>query len=146
MTAAVVLDPAPAVDTPPAPGPGYERLRSSREVFEVLRGGRRRAGRVAVVHASPSELPLARLTVVASRKVGSAVRRNRAKRLLREAARRVAWAPGHDVVLVARADTAVAHPRDVAAEVRELAQHLGLTTDVAVASGHGHEASSDPAA
>ena len=126
MTAAVVAEPSPTMDLPPAPGPGYERLRSSREVSATLRSGRRRAGRVSVVHATDHDLPVTRLTVVASKKVGSAVRRNRAKRLLREAARRAAWSPGHDVVLVARADTATAHARDVAAEVRELARRLDL--------------------
>jgi ribonuclease P protein component len=50
-----------------------------------------------------------RVAVVASRKVGSAVARNRAKRLLREAARHVAWRPGTEVVLVARARAREAH-------------------------------------
>lgn len=43
-----------------------------------------------------------RLTVVASRRVGNSPTRNRAKRLLREAAARISWPVGHDVVLVAR--------------------------------------------
>lgn len=120
MTTSVVHDRAPVARL------GFERLRSSREVSSTLRGGRRRAGRVAVVHAVDSGLPVTRLTVVAGRKVGSAVRRNRAKRLLREAARGERWAGGHDVVLVARDATGRAHARDVAAEVRELAGHLGL--------------------
>lgn len=47
----------------------------------------------------------ARLGITASRKVGDAVRRNRAKRLVREAFRstRELWQPGLDVVVVVRA-------------------------------------------
>lgn len=71
-----------------------------------------------------------RLAVVASRKVGSAVRRNRAKRLLREAARRVAWRGGDDVVLVARracADTGMAQVYD---DVLKSARRLGAVEGV----------------
>jgi len=49
-----------------------------------------------------------RLGLTASRKVGGAVARNRARRRLREAARQVlpaAAGPGYDLVLVARAGT-----------------------------------------
>lgn len=68
----------------------------------------------------------ARVAVIASRKVGTAVRRNRAKRLLREATRSVRWRDGIDGVLIARHRAADAHVRDVEDEVRELADRLGL--------------------
>lgn len=54
--------------------------------------------------------------VVASRKVGGAVRRNRAKRLLRESARRVAtrWIDRHIwVVLVAKVSINEARAADI---------------------------------
>ncbi len=52
--------------------------------------------------------PLLRIGLTASRKVGNAVARNRARRRLREAARLLLPAhavPGYDLVLVARGET-----------------------------------------
>lgn len=71
----------------------------------------------------------ARIAVVASRKVGSAVARNRAKRLLREAAARLRWAPGLDIVLVARHACATSVMPDVLEELTTLAQELGALAD-----------------
>lgn len=106
-----------------------ERLRDGRDIAAVLRG-RRRAGDLVALHvgSSPSTGP-ARLAVVASRRVGGAVRRNRAKRLLREASRRLHWADGHDVVLVARSACAESTLQAVTDEVGELGRQLGVAVD-----------------
>lgn len=66
------------------------------------------------------------MAVVASRRVGSAVSRNRAKRLLREASRHVPWREGADVVLVARAACATSMMQPVRDEVAQLADRLGV--------------------
>ena len=78
-----------------------DRLRDERDIVAVLRGRRQRAGHLAVLHVrSERESGPPRVAVVASRRVGNAVSRNRAKRLLREASRHVDWAEGTDLVLV----------------------------------------------
>ncbi len=75
----------------------------------------------------PTAVP--RIAVVASKRVGDAVSRNRAKRLLREASVRVAWRPGIDVVLIARASAASSGMAAVHAEVATLAAALGAVVE-----------------
>jgi ribonuclease P protein component len=69
-----------------------------------------------------------RLGVVASRKVGGAVQRARAKRRLREVFRlhRPRMSGEADVVLVARAAILTASWEEVGAELRRLAARAGL--------------------
>ena len=52
----------------------------------------------------PNELGIARLGIAATRKLGGAVQRNRAKRLIREVFRRNKAASGIDVVVVPKRD------------------------------------------
>ena len=111
----------------------HDRLRDSRDIVAVLRGGRQRAGRLVVLHARPREPVLderssgrARVGVLASRRVGQATNRNRAKRLLREAVRHVPLGGDHDVVLVARAACAASSFAEVQREVWDLAEAMGL--------------------
>lgn len=104
-----------------------DRLRASRDISEVFAERRQRAGRLVVVHVrSRDDESATRVAVVASRRVGDAVRRNRAKRLLREAARQVAWQNGLDLVLVARASCAAAQLDEVIADLDAAASALAL--------------------
>ena len=96
-------------------------LTRAADVRAVLRRGRRRAGDLVVVHVRVrDDQGPGRMTAVASRRIGNAVARNRAKRVLRAAVADVGLAEGVDVALVARRAVLGAKATDVAAELRTL--------------------------
>jgi ribonuclease P protein component len=77
-----------------------ERIRRRAEFQEVYERGVRIHGRFATVFVLPNHREVGRLGIAATKKLGGAVQRNRAKRLIREVFRRNNIAPGFDVVVV----------------------------------------------
>jgi ribonuclease P protein component len=111
-----------------------QRLRTGADFDAVFKRGRRLEGQLFLLVAAPNGRSFDRLGLAVSRRVGSAVERNRARRLLREGFRRLerAGASGFDVVVVARAPLA----RHGQAEVdRELRERLLRIRRRAVAAG-----------
>lgn len=88
-----------------------ERLKKRAEFLRAAKGVRRVQGAVTLEICKPADTTDAapwRVGFTASRKVGNAVARNRAKRRLRAAASQLLpllGRKGHDYVLVARAST-----------------------------------------
>ena len=81
------------------------RIRYRGEFQRVFDLSLRAKGRYLTVLVAPNEAGIVRLGIVASRKLGDAVRRNRAKRLIREIFRRgefLAPGKGLDVVVIPR--------------------------------------------
>lgn len=94
----------PRVDSASRPdGRGYVTLRPASRFDEVYRtGARSRHGSVTVIE-SDGLRDLPEIGFVAGRRVGNAVRRNTAKRRMREAAMRAPFRPGRAYVLIASA-------------------------------------------
>ena len=94
------------------------RLRRGEDIARVRTDGVARNDKLFTLRALPSDQPTVRVAVVASRAVGGAVKRNRARRRVREAVR-VALAArrtpdvGADLVLIARRAALDALPADL---------------------------------
>ena len=79
-----------------------ERIRRRPEFEHVYKDGARIHGRFMTLFVLPNGGTAPRFGVAATRKLGSAVERNRAKRLAREMFRRHKVAAGLDIVVVPR--------------------------------------------
>jgi ribonuclease P protein component len=77
-----------------------EHIRRRAEFQQVYERGARIRGRFSTLFLLPNKLSIGRLGIAATRKLGGAVQRNRAKRLIREIFRRNHVAVGFDVVVV----------------------------------------------
>jgi ribonuclease P protein component len=79
-----------------------QRIRRRAEFQQIYKQGTRVSGRYYTLFIQPNRLAVGRLGVAATRKLGGAVIRNRAKRLVREVFRRSGIAPGFDIIVVPR--------------------------------------------
>ena len=77
-----------------------ERIRRRADFQHVYEQGARVHGRYSTLFILPNRLDVGRLGIAATKKLGGAVIRNRAKRLIREVFRHNKIAPGYDVVVI----------------------------------------------
>jgi ribonuclease P protein component len=79
-----------------------ERVRRRPEFQQAFDRGRRSSGRFMTLLVVPNSVGVARLGIVASRKIGGAVKRNRAKRIVRNLFRRNKITASVDVIVIPR--------------------------------------------
>jgi ribonuclease P protein component len=79
-----------------------DRIRRRPDFERVYNEGVRISGRFMTVFLLATDRPGPRFGVAATRKIGNAVERNRAKRLAREIFRRHKLTAGYDIVIVPR--------------------------------------------
>jgi ribonuclease P protein component len=114
------------------------RLRSPRDFERARSEGRSWSNALLVAVVRPNGMPANRYGFAVGRRVGTAVARNRAKRLMREAARGLHphLRPGHDVLFIARnrfdAQTSYG---DVFEAARDLMERSGLVASEAKNAG-----------
>ena len=79
-------------------------IREQNDFNRVYNNGRSKGSKYVVVLYNKNKLPYSRVAFVASKKVGNSVKRNRSRRLMREAYRsfRDKIVPGYDIIFVAR--------------------------------------------
>src|SRR5262245_32880954 len=99
-----------------------ERIRRRAEFKRAYDKGMRIRGRYATLFIIPNDLPVTRLGIAATKKLGSSVERNRAKRLIRETFRQNKLAPGRDIVVVPRRELLDAGQAAFEAEYRRNTQ------------------------
>lgn len=107
-----------------------EHIRRRTDFERVYQQGARVQGRYMTMFVLPTELPVARLGIAATRKIGGSVKRNLAKRLIREVFRRYKPVRGTDVVVIPRPSIVQAPFSGLEADYRQT-----LTRRAAVASG-----------
>jgi ribonuclease P protein component len=98
----------------------FERIRRRTEYQKVYERGVRFHSRLSTVFMLPNQGGVGRLGIAATRKLGGAVQRNRAKRLIREVFRRNKVAAGFDVVVIPKRDLLDASLSTIEADYRTL--------------------------
>ena len=108
--------------------PSAHRLTKRGDYARVRRQGRARAHPLLILVVAPNGGETTRVGIVVGKKIGTAVARNRVKRLLREAARARLGVlpPGYDIVLIARQEAVGARLGDIAAALDVLLQRERL--------------------
>ncbi len=106
------------------------RLTRSEDFKRVRRSGKSYAHPLVVLIAQTHDQPRVKVGVAAGRTVGTAVYRNRAKRLLREAMRTLIpkIAPGMDLILIARPGLVSATLEDTYQALLNLLQRAKILT------------------
>ena len=109
--------------------PPARRIRRRGEFQHVFDSGRRAHGRYLTIIAAPASGEASRLGIVASRKLGGAVVRNRAKRLIRQVFRTESQpAVASDLVVIPKAAATQATASHIASDYQATLKRLGLSS------------------
>jgi ribonuclease P protein component len=108
--------------------PPARRIRRRVEFQRVFDAGRRAHGRYLTIIAAPAPGPDSRLGIVASKKLGGAVVRNRAKRLIRQVFRTEANLPRpSDLVVIPKQAALQVLIAELAIDYRTTLKRLSLS-------------------
>ena len=114
---------------PPAPPPGkVAPIKENREYLKVYKRGRSQVHPLIVTYALKNRLGYTRLGITTSKKIGKAVQRNRACRLIKTAYHNLLpeIAPGYDIVVVARTKATFSKEQMVERALRSQLKKAGV--------------------
>ncbi len=97
-----------------------QRIRRRPDFEQVYERGAKVHSRFATVFILANDRPVSRLGIAATKKLGGAVQRNRAKRLIREVFRRNNLVVGYDIVVVPKREALGASLTVLEADYRNL--------------------------
>ena len=105
-----------------------EILRFQRDFDRLYKKGRSAGDKYVVVFHIANGLSYSRRAFIASKKVGGAVARNRARRLMKEGFRKIENEihAGKDLLFIARRETAAAGGKEVEQSIRRVLGKSGL--------------------
>jgi len=103
-------------------------VNQNREFLRAYKRGKGYVDSLVVMYVIKNRYGFTRFGITSSKKVGNAVKRNRARRVLRQSVRNIGFDmnAGYDIILVARAKTAYVKQQQVEAQLRNLAKQAGL--------------------
>lgn len=103
-------------------------VNQNREFLRAYKRGKGYVDSLVVMYVIKNRYGFTRFGITSSKKVGNAVKRNRARRVLRQSVRNIGFdmSQGYDIILVARAKTAYVKQQQVEAQLRILAKQAGL--------------------
>ena len=106
-------------------------VNNNREFLRAYKRGKGFVDSLVVMYVIKNRYGFTRFGITSSKKVGNAVRRNRARRVIRQSVRNIGFdmTQGVDIILVARAKTAYVKQQQVEAQLRNLAKQAGLISD-----------------
>jgi ribonuclease P protein component len=108
-----------------------QSLRRNVDFLRVYKRGKSTVTKYFVIYILKNRMPYNRLGITVSKKVGSAVKRNRAKRLLKESHRKIdpCLKKGFDIVLVARNRILSEKQPTIAAVLEDEYKKMGIWSD-----------------
>ena len=109
---------------------GFLSLTKNHEFRRAYAKGKNCVSQVVVVYVLKNRCAAVRVGITTSKKIGNAVQRNRARRVIREAFRGISpeVRPGYDLIFVARGRTPFVKSTEVSKHMHRQLEKLGVLT------------------
>ncbi|MEG0019607.1 MAG: ribonuclease P protein component [Oscillospiraceae bacterium] len=106
----------------------FKAVNKNKEFVRGYKKGQASVGALAVVYLIKNRFGYTRIGITASKKVGNAVKRNRARRVIRESVRKlpIDFSKSVDIILVARGKTPYVKQSAVQTQLEAQFKKMGL--------------------